>query len=444
MSSRLIRVFPGFLLVLVLVALGSYFWHSHHNQHAPPSYQKIATNLQFAHASGNKILFFTGSSFASYSLSNNKSTRLSDYVYITGQVTNMSWSDTSATFFVGPTNDSDQLTVAYSRFGVDASIGHWWRYDFATKTLELIHFGGADSCQTLIENGLSLYCLRPHLGSSQVFDLLNYDISNKKLSSILQIGQRPSSLQISGNTIFYITTDLSGGQSLHKGGIGTKNVINIYSSRDRIMSYAVGSGGDILLDQTPTTQSVPMDKRDSNDGSQSSLKQKVVLINSNGKILSKKSINGKLGISLSLPNNNIEFVVPDGWMLVPQKGKLVKDSSGINRDVIVASVNSDTKYFVDNQNNLYSSSNVTMSYKPSDSFTEQLNQDGSGIYVGSIQDGRNAAYIYNWQKGFNDNAQDIDTFLHSLHYDPNQFYFLWQLESNKGTVPVNDNAVVIK
>lgn len=97
----------------------------------------IAGNMQRPFFSDNKIMYFTGSSFASYDAASNKTSRLSP-IYHLPDVKNVQWSSRGALFEADSYTPVDDLYKLLLAQGLSTDRPYWWLFDLKTKQLYLL------------------------------------------------------------------------------------------------------------------------------------------------------------------------------------------------------------------------------------------------------------------------------------------------------------------
>lgn len=433
----------GFIvLVLVLLIVAAGYWLSRDLKSSPKiNFHKIAVNIQQPYLSGGQLYFFTGSSFASLNLNTVRTTRLSNYFDTQGQITVDAWSNGSVIFSTSGTSNNDSFGSALAAAGDTISSPHWWQYNFGTQQLALINFSGADSCMGFGQTSNSLYCFMSYKGSSYQYSLIQYSLADGVQKEVLRTADPVSSVQQQGMNIYYVTTGLGGSQKLNIYNASTNSSKVLYTSKQRI-NYALGAN-EILISESSLLNNVPLSQRAGDVNPNQTIKQNLVLLSNSGNIIkhtAAASSGGGVGFIPGNTSGPLTFNIGSGAFYVTS-GNTIKRSGSANE--IAASYlwqYGGSTYYLDSGNNLYSSMLVEP-LKSGSSFNDTQNTPPNEFYISSVSNGQNTTYLDNSGKDFADSALDVDSFLKSLGYDPNQFSFDWQIISDSGTAYANTTVL---
>lgn len=405
-------------------------------------FYKDAANLQQSMTAGNHINFFTGASFADLDLATGETQSLSDYFYTKGAVNVSSWASGSVLFSTNGTDGSDTFGQEILKAGKtsEGSASYWWRYDFQSRKLQLLDFDRAENCTSFNEIGRTLICIMSHNGSAHSYDIYGYSLDSSTWRKLSDIDQAVSEASASDSSIFYITTDLSGRQSLwafSPSGAGSKLV---YKSSQQF-NY-VTDGTKILVDEIPIPNTSSI-----NNSSASPLGTKVVqklsLLDISGKPLAHIGLSGGTG-QFAQVGGSLSYTLPDGNVFIAPAGHTSINRYHINQPNIASSWQTDgTTYFLDTHSNLMASKKL-MKLKGPDRFIETYNVSPNTFYINVVGSGQNTVYLNDSSKPFVTNAAGVANWLRSIGFDPNQFSFNWQLLNVSDAYAVLSNSVILR
>jgi hypothetical protein len=438
MRQRVILVFGVFLLLVIAM-----FFLTKHTpvQQIPEPFYKDASSLQQPTIIGNQAYYFTGSSFAKLDLASGQTHRLSDYFYSQGAVNVSSWTDHSVLFSTSGTSDSDTFGQVILRAGHanSSNSSYWWRYDFQTRQLQLLDFRGAQDCASFSEVGQSLVCLMPHSGSTHSYDFYGYSLDSHTWQKIRSVSQTVSSPSSVGNDLFYVTTDLSGRQSLWSLDVASANNTLVYSS-GRVFSYTADSSR-VLLDEAPLPDAGSAGNAAISTGG-AKVSQKLLLISTAGKVLKQVGLSGGTGQFMKT-SGSLSYTLKDGNIFIAANGKnSIKQYLIDQPNIASAWQNNGNTYFFDTKSNLMSTKKLS-SLKGPDSFIEVYNVEPNTFYINVVNGGQNTVYLNDSSKPFVANADGVAVWLNSIGFDPNQFSFGWQLLNVADESAITSNSAIL-
>ena len=331
--------------------------------------------------------------------------------------------------------------------GGHAASSNWWMYNFDTKRLELLLYDGIESCSGLIRVNKELYCFSSDLKSRYKYLLSSYSLKDGAKTELTNIDGAVSSVSASADGIFYLTPQESGSQTLNIFSINDRKTSAIYSSKDRIMSYAVSPSSYILVSEAELLSGTPTDERTARDEVKdyAILKQRLVYLDPGGTNLDSKSFDAPSGDIEPGEDGSLYFVAQNGISFRAEGSKLEKNNATYGQDLIAVawSLASGT-YYVDWAGILFS--NVNKELKPVDgsSFDESKNLATSLFYVRNVKNGINEAVLFDFKHDFKTNTEQVDKFLRDLGYDPNQFRFKWGIEGIDDDIKIPNEVVIRK
>lgn len=435
---KFLLLIPILLIITLLVAL----LHKPGTTVINGQFYRLARNIQQADMLNGQEYFFTGSSFAKLDIRTGKTTLLSNYFNTNGTIVVNSWSKNSVIFNTAGVDANDIFGQTATRAGLDPTSNHWWRYDFTNNQLELLDFDAASSCSSINELGNSLYCFAQYQGSTHEYELYSYNLSNNTQQSLKHFDIPVSSVLAVNNSLYFVTTQLSGAQTLNAYDTGTNTTSVIYSSKE-VLDYEANKS-EVLLNESPLVNSQSTNNRSINTTATTPIaNQKLILLDgSNEKIASISLPNTTPRGQFSSSDASLDFTIPSG-AFYDATGKTIKPYT-INRvnTVLVWLINGKT-YYIDNVDAFYSQSMGT-SLKAADSFVETTNTYPNTFYVSQLENGQNIVYLNDNSKSFNGNAQEVHDFLYKSGYDPNQFNFNWQIINTGSNTTDYENVAILK
>lgn len=428
------------LAVGLISLLGFFIIILHRPAKVADVFQKAGSNLQQPTLIGNDLYFFTGSSFARFDTQTNRSTLLSSYFYTQGEITVGSWSNNSVLFATAGTAADDIFGSALSASGKDPSSTHWWRYDFNQHAMELLDFKGADTCVNVVEVTPKLYCFAPYLASAHNYSLLSYDLGSHVSNAAIRTTTPVSSVTARGKNIYYLTTALNGSQSLSVYDTSSKSARVLIKSKDKL-SYVVANDQNVLLQQSPLANNLPVQSRDHSDTSTPTTgHQSLILLNSASKITAKVNANGQAG-KLSESGNSL-VSARSGNLYIANKNSIKTYATKL-QDIALAWKIDDNIFYLDADNNLLVNKHVTP-LKSGYDFNPADNAGPKSFYVSEVVNNRNVTYVNDSSKDFAGNALGVDSFLKTRGYDPSQFNFDWNILNVSSSTSLASQVITLK
>ena len=418
---KYLLIIPAFLLIIVLLVV---IFHKPSTKLIDGPFYRLARNIQQADLIDGQEYFFTGSSFAKLDISSGKTIPLSNYFNTGGTIVVNSWSTNSVIFNTAGVDATDIFGVAATRAGLNPTANHWWRYDFDSKQMALLDFKAAESCSSINEADNILYCFAQNQGNSHDYELYGYSLVDNTQRPIEHFSDTVNSPKVAGKNLYFLTTRLSGAQTLHKYSTDSNSSSEIYTSNGTINFSAASS--QIFLDEYPLTNSVSGNKRSINTISSTPLaNQKLILLDESNKKVASYSLpnTSPLG-QFSSSTNSVDYTLPSGEFYSADGTKIKAYTINRANTVLVWLIDGKT-YYLDNIDAFYSEK-IGSSLKAADGFVETTNTYPNKFYVSQLVNGQNTVYLNDSSKSFNGNAQAVNAFLLHAGYDSNQFNFNWQ------------------
>lgn len=400
-------------------------------------FQEIGTNIQQSELIDNELFFFTGSSFAKFDIKTGKTTALSSYFYTPGVVTVQQWSKKSVLFSTNGNSTTDIFGLAVGRSINNPTSHHWWRYDFTTNQLQLLDFKGASACKWVFENNSKLYCIAPALSSNHNFVVSVYDLGTSEHTELTRIDKKIDNAELKKGKLYLSETAVDGTSSITSLDLQTHNTNPLYKGR-KTLGF-VSDGTYILAAESPSLNGVSQNKRehDANSGGYTVL----YLIDSHGVVVQKMNI-GSVDGQLSDDSGTLEFVSTNGTIYMVG-GSHISASAIAEGGLVYLWEQGSDFYYVDGENNIFSNRNVTEAKNGKD-FDESENTAPNTFYVNNEDSSKNTVYINDSSLDFSQNAAGVASWLTTRGYDPNQFYFNWEIIPTLDESTAASQVVIIR
>lgn len=433
------------LLVLLLVALGVagliLFFRGH--QKTTRSYNRVASNLQHSWLHNSDVYFYSSSFFAKYNLDNHQITRLSDYLYIKNGITSESWSPGSIVFQASSAGaDRDDVTTAASQLGGQPLATHWWRYNFQLKQYQLLTFADQAGCSSLSQlSDELLACVEKRSTDNQTYRLLIINPVDKSTKKLASSEDMISGVSSKGDTVYYLTTALGGGQILHSSSLSAPKDTTIYTGEGEL-AYNIDSNRIVVNEVISTAN----DQETRNAATPS--KQRLIVLNGQKIILSKnfRALPGQLyldtdgavryastdGLILSLAHDNVQQVSK------PEQNPANSGGSLFTHNKIFFELRSDATL------NASSKFSNESGYRSPAGFDPRKDNDTSGNSWVDLASGNvKTAYLYLGNVASSTQEQSVGDNLQSRGFLPSEFNFQWILDGVDFHAPISPKAVVI-
>ena len=347
-------------ILLLLAAISTYLLSRNNVSQFSGTFYKITSGAQQPALVGNQLHFFTGSFFASLDINTGKAGLLSKDLSTSGQFTVTDLTNQYAIFSASGVNAYDPFGQLLTANGENLSSSHWWQYTFNTKQLTPLNFMGMDSCTSVVESGVSMYCFSPYLGSSHIFNLSSYSLPGGTATNLLRTSGPVSNVKAGGGFVYYVTTALDNTQSLNVFNMATNSSRVVYKSAGKILDYGFSSQA-ALVDEAAVTTYVPLGNRAYLQNTP--LAQTLKLMNLDGVVLKKSSFNLLPGSITSSPSG-LAFASPAGE-LYQASGTSIKQIVLGKQGLIYIWGSGNVLYGEDSSGSLYVTSASLLSKVPS-------------------------------------------------------------------------------
>ncbi len=420
----------------------------------------VSSNVFFPWYHNNDMYYFTGSSFAKYDLTNNKTTRLSNFMYINSELSSVSWTEKSVLFNVPEVKD-DMFSQAVNQFrphgddditsapiSLSSADNHWWRYDLTTNELQLLFFSGADECTTIQENEGYIVCSRPYRGSQLETEIKTYNIATGELNTAFINKSPVYDIDIRNGKLYYISSDLQGVESIHTRSLNAPEKENtVYTSKETIVSFVVTQNDDKLLVQevkkTKNSSDIHSDHDHSNTSTEPISQDLLLLSAKDGKKIANTSIESPMG-ELGANKNTLYFSSANGVVIESVNDTLEKSDS-INEPpsgLITVFKNAQYVYAISNEGTFYTT--YQGGTPESDSTFTAMGDDAGSFYIDNTDDqDQTPVYLYDATKGFIANSETVSQFLISKGFDPNVFNLGWVIDSTANEIPLDQPVKIL-
>lgn len=436
-----------FFVALLLVICGVLFLtRKPKYEVATYGFSKIHNNIQFPWQNGDSVYFFSGSLFAKYNLADNSVTRLSDYLLINQDIDSIKWSEKSVLFrSKTSTKAYDDLSLSLAGLGASKADMYWWRYDFASKTYQLLQLPGIEDCQDLF----------PYSETSFVCLPLDTNSQQSKKITLLAAGAAPAELysgdstihdgDLAGNTFYFVSKSFSGKDTLSNIDLVSKQKTDIFESKGAILSYKSNANGTVLavwkeLSQRPDPNAEPHDNQESDHH---------VALLEKGKVSDDQTISASR-LNTSRIGGDLFIVEAGGAVHQADGGKLkqiIKEDLSQTKDVRYFVKNNSDFYFVTSQNALLSTKDLApSSLRSLSTFDSEADNDpDSGLFINTPdENGKTLVQFYDASRPFSEQALVVEKILKEDFFEPSMFRFVWSLNSTSNEVPVAPKASVLK
>lgn len=404
------------------------------------TFGRIAANIKQPELIGKDMYFFTGSAFAKINMVNGQSTALSSYFNSQAEVLVNSWSKDGVIFTTSGASDDDLFGQVLGQKGLKSGDPHWWRYDFAKQSLQLINFEGVSTCVNIVQVDDSLFCFAPINASVHDFAIYKYGLEDGGLSKVQDIGGPIGSVRVQSGLIYFSSANLDTSQTIISYNPSSNRLTNIYASKSRLQ-FSVNSFS-IMVNELPLLNKTPSANR-SEDSSEDSTptKQTLKLLSVQGSVMKSEKVKAAVGRPTSSITNLVS-APSTGNFYVAGVGAITEYET-VGDDVASLWTLGNYFYYVDSNNNLYSNKNIPTKMS-GDSFDQSLNTAPNKFYVSEESNGQNATYLNDSSQDFNGNASTMAAWLRTKDYDPSQFNFDWQDLSSSGLGSTLSSATILE
>ncbi len=421
------KIFIIATLLLFVVIIGVILLNTDNKEER--KFYKITNNIQNYELKGDKLYFFTKSFFASYNIEKNTIERLSDYLYLQNDITDVDFGKGDKVIFraLSSPGSGDDLDTINNKVRVENDTEIWWMYDFKSKSYISLNIDGLEGCEYLKQiNGSGLVCFKEKV-------VTFYDINKKSKSSLKLDGvDLVTNVVVTDKSILF--SGISGNKNtLHKIDTATNKVTNIYSTEASIGSFVSQDSNNILVNEFTPEVSGGEDGGDIHQELDEDIDQKLVLIK-NQNVLKIKDFKTLMGSVYVDTQGDLSYFSLDGSIKKAVNGD-VKDIIKPSKDPDITSKlffdHKNTVYLIDYNNNLTSSDekNISEKRKPT-SFNPEIDNDNSGNSSFWIEkeplDTTTVVFLYS-NTPFLEQAEFVDVFLNSKNFQPSEFNFSWKL-----------------
>lgn len=440
------------LIVILLVAIGAAGYYVYSHNKPLRDYGKLTSNLQNASLIDGSIYFYTGSFFAKYN-TNNSVTRLSDYLYISSGISNVSWSADSVVFQTNPLpQDRDDVTTAAASLGAQQYSPHWWKYSFKDKQYILLNFAEIDDCSLLVQiSDTKLACTMEQSPGSTATDVLLYDTSSKTSKKLISSDNFIDGITGSNSAIYYTETRLSGGQSLKTIGIKSTSDDLLYEGSGKL-TYAVGPNNSVLakdlVESIASAKAGEDERSHSEESNPVAVSQKIVLI-SGGEVVFEKQFKAFPLTVFTSPTDQLMYSSLDGSVKeVTEDGIETLDKATKNQlegGDSLYKIN-ERLYVVSRDGELLTSpDDINNKHRDPETFDGvKDNDDNSESWIDDTNMSSPGGYLYSSKTPSSLQQLEIDKWLIKRGFWPSEFNFTWVVDGVDFNAPIRPSYIVVQ
>jgi hypothetical protein len=438
-------------VVLLFILGGGIFLFVSKTETVERNYTAVRENVQYArpNLSENTLTYFSGTFFNRINLKNLSATVISDPLFISSPIEQVSYSENFVLFRSNPLeSDRDDLSTIVEKASPElAGQPNWWRYNLSEKRYELIRFGGAHKCKDFVlANTTKGLCI---MGTGNAGDsLMLFDFSTKKTTQLFSSEDPISNPKVGGDSVYVVVSKLDNTQLIKKTVIQSKQSEEINLGKSKILSYEV-TADTMLADTIPSAD--PTDAEADHDHDvepEEPSEHKIYFYKTGSKNKSIKIKTEQLNIYV----NNDEYVVgkSDGGLLkISSSGKSTElemaSKVGIEKGAKLFSGQDGVMYQIDPNGVLSTSAEVTFpeNYRAVGTFDQQSDNAADGqSWIVPVESNHLKAYVFNSKQSASTQVIGIFGDLKKKGFLIEEIKFEWVLEGLDYSIPLTPKYVV--